>query len=83
MSVGQGGVAAGGSIYADRKFDPYSGAFVSRITKFSCVTCTPENISVRDPGSRFRLLAKHRCGLHKSTKPAAGQVFVSFVETDE
>ena len=41
---------------------------------FLGVTCTPENVSARDPASRFRLLAKHRCGLTKR-KERRGALF--------
>ena len=40
----------------------------------------PTQTNFLDPGSRFRLLTKHRSAFHKSTKPAAGQVYVSFVD---
>ena len=46
---------------------------------WSRIKFSPTRKLLRDPDSRFHLLMEHRSVSHKSTKPAAGQVFVSFV----
>ena len=53
-------------------------AYLSSGHKFACAVAQ----ATRDPGSRSRKLAGHRSGPHKSRKPAAGQVFLSFVRAE-
>lgn len=46
---------------------------------WSQIIQSPSRLDFRDPGSRSQKLLRHRCAPHKSRKPAAGQVFLSFV----
>ena len=52
---------------------------LSSLILWSGVQVAPSHDLPHDPTSRSRKLAGHRSGQHKTTKPAAGQVFVRFV----